>query len=536
MKEVEQTALKIGDGRDWQFAGGDWADGEGGLLSLREELFRAESEGMQGMHFAFHRKLCYQDCRMRFEIYLEMITDAGIIFRARDESHFYLLHFTNCGQQYRAQHFWATLSRMDDSGYLRPVKTALVQRVPSTQRLWLPVEVSIIGRRTIVRVGDYGRFEAEDDVYPGPGHVGVFMGSYGIEDFRPQMRNVVVEGVPEAGPQWRDEVRQPTNWFYPAPNDGYVFQSASGLLRFPDGELMLSYNFHPEGGTDVPKDESLRPVRNIRRSSDNGRTWSEPETGFEGKPHFTPAGRLIRLLKHDESYAISESADRGRTWGEPVPNNLDTSVGFGHLLTLADGAMVAFGSRGHKSNDEKFSLVTWGSWHCQAFSARSEDDGLTWSEPVNVDTPGHDREGNKLEGNMDLTELSPMQLSDGRVMVFVRPIYSPWMWETWSDDGGKSWGPCVRGPFPGYATPNVVRTASGAFLVAHRMPWLTIHCSQDDGRTWQGTMIDSGTWAMGAMCEVEPDLVLYCYMDTFETLMRMQYLRVTPSGLEPVRP
>ncbi len=116
-----------------------------------------------------------------------------------------------------------------------------------------------------------------------------------------------------------------------------------------------------------------------------------------------------------------------------------------------------------------------------------------------------------------------------------RPIYSPWMWETWSDDGGRTWGPCVRGPFPGYATPNVVRTASGALLVAHRLPWLTVHCSLDDARTWQGTTIDSATWAMGAMCEVEPDLVLYCYMDTHESLMRAQFLRVTSSSLEPAR-
>ena len=56
--------------------------------------------------------------------------------------------------------------------------------------------------------------------------------------------------------------------------------------------------------------------------------------------------------------------------------------------------------------------------------------------------------------------------------------------------------------------------------------------TRDDGRTWQGTLIDSGMWAMGTMCEVEPDVVLYVYMDTFEGLMRRQLIRVTPTGLE----
>jgi len=108
------------------------------------------------------------------------------------------------------------------------------------------------------------------------------------------------------------------------------------------------------------------------------------------------------------------------------------------------------------------------------------------------------------------------------------------MWECWSDDGGRTWGPAVRGPFPGYACPNMIRTRSGALLVAHRLPGLTINCSRDGGENWDaGTMIDSGIWAMGAMAEVAPDLVLYVYWDAFESLMRAQLLRVTRTKLAP---
>ncbi|MBC8236247.1 exo-alpha-sialidase, partial [bacterium] len=154
---------------------------------------------------------------------------------------------------------------------------------------------------------------------------------------------------------------------------------------------------------------------------------------------------------------------------------------------------------------------------------------------VNIDNRGIDQNGEQIEGSMDLTEVCATQIGDGRIMALIRPIYSPWMWETWSDDGGMTWGPCIRGAFPGYATPNMLRTSSGAILVAHRMPSLTIHCSLDDGMTFdQGTMIDSGLWCMGSMIEVEPDLVLYAYMDSFESLMRAQFIRITATGLEPV--
>ena len=40
---------------------------------------------------------------------------------------------------------------------------------------------------------------------------------------------------------------------------------------------------------------------------------------------------------------------------------------------------------------------------------------------------------------------------------------------------------------------------------------------------------------MGSMVEVEPNVVFYAYWDSFKSLARAQIIRVTPSGLEPVR-
>jgi hypothetical protein len=80
----------------------------------------------------------------------------------------------------------------------------------------------------------------------------------------------------------------------------------------------------------------------------------------------------------------------------------------------------------------------------------------------------------------------------------------------------------------------MLRTAGGAVLVAHRLPSMTVHCSRDDGHTWDnGTLIDGAVWVMGGMVEVEPDLVLFVYYDAHESLMRAQFIRVTRSGLMP---
>ena len=44
--------------------------------------------------------------------------------------------------------------------------------------------------------------------------------------------------------------------------------------------------------------------------------------------------------------------------------------------------------------------------------------------------------------------------------------------------------------------------------------------------------VNPGLWAMGKMYEIEPNLVLYIYMDHYESCMRAQYLRVTADGVE----
>ena len=545
---IDQQAQEVSvAGGQWRFVNGDWGDFDGGALGVARDDVRSHGDSIQGHHYAFARHLCFQDVRVRFDFRIGSHTDAGIVLRAADESDFYLLHFPGCAQSSRGQHFFAALSRMDHSGYLRCVKLEMVRRVPSHPTEWMTAELVLQRGRVSVSIGDHGFFEAEDADLFGPGCVGLHMCASNPE-MNTVLRNVVVQGEP-AAEVWDDQVRQPTNWFKPLPRDDQFWQMPQDLVDMPDGELLLTYNVQATADASGNAETTLF----LTRSEDCGRSWSDPvelrlvesaEAWFPPRLHLTPAGRLIAVANHGDGFFIAESTDAARTWSEPAPINVPTAAKNGKVgfhtgpqafVNLADGAMVLLGYGAMPMEGASDTLYTWGGQHHQAFSCRSTDDGRTWSEPVNVDNRGLDQNGKQIDGNMDLTEVCAVQMGDGGIMGLIRPVYSPWMWETWSKDGGVTWGPCVRGPFPGYATPNMLRTKSGAVLVAHRQPTMTVNCSRDDGHTWdQGTLIDGGLWCMGAMREVEPDVVLYVYWDSFESHMRAQLIRIGSDRLEPV--
>jgi hypothetical protein len=268
-----------------------------------------------------------------------------------------------------------------------------------------------------------------------------------------------------------------------------------------------------------------------------------------GEVFLTSDRRLIRQLVKDRKVFMSTSTDDGETWAEweevpsgKWPDDNPTLGAAGPLLELEDGTLVRSLCGGHVSSSGN--VMTWGSHHAQGYSIRSLDGGATWSSPVPLDKTKEfplrwsPREIRPQTGNLDLTEVASAEVSPGKILCLIRPIYSPWMWETWSTDGGASFGPTSRSQITGYGAPQMLKTASGALVIMKRYPDLSVNISWDGGLHWDaGTIIDFPRWANGRILEVEPDVVLFVYMSGDYPppgKLRAQLLRVTRDGLQPL--
>jgi hypothetical protein len=217
------------------------------------------------------------------------------------------------------------------------------------------------------------------------------------------------------------------------------------------------------------------------------------------------------------------------------------------LIETEDGTLIRLMYGSVTPDRATFDDVnTWGAEQCKAYAIRSTDGGKSWSAPIDLDRPStyvYPRGvlRGQIPGTLDLTEATGVAIGN-KVMVVVRPIYSPTMWQCWSNDAGATWTAAARTTFPGYAQ-SMLRLKSGVILVAHRFPGYSINMSRDNGVNWdEGTVIDQPTWAMGCMIEIEPNVVLCTYMNAAsgdvnalakEPLLA-QLFRVTPQGLRPI--
>ena len=284
----------------------------------------------------------------------------------------------------------------------------------------------------------------------------------------------LVERVTVAGPVEGG----PTRW-----------RGVPAMARLQNGELLVAYREAP--------DHWITPGGAVRlaRSSDGGKTWSEPETVLaeEGRNFGTALGmtqledRTV-LLPVVENHTISGapayfqyyhrratssyvmlSNDGGESWSPPRILDLGAQVLwvniYGEVLTARRGELMI---------SVAWQLDSDTSW-CRTGLVRSWDGGRSWSHVTEIAYGVDD-------------EKSVCRLLSGRLITVMRDWDRPSK-RSFSEDDGETWTPFDSLPFHGQS-PSLLQTKSGVLLCAYRQrspgkpQGVALSYSYDDGITW----------------------------------------------------
>jgi predicted neuraminidase len=249
---------------------------------------------------------------------------------------------------------------------------------------------------------------------------------------------------------------------------------ASTIVETESGKLLAAWF----GGTA----EGNRDVQ-IWWSRHDGNRWSDPEVASEETeaPCWNPvlfksrAGTLFLFYKAGEnprawSGLVRRSADQGRTWSrsELLPAGLLGPVK-NKPIQRADGTILA--------GTSVESYKTWACW-----VERSQDDGRTWRRFGPIYVP------DQLYG---IIQPTLFETKDGRVVMYCRSRNIGFICRAESRDNGETWTPAERTtlPNPGSGI-DLVQTGEGQLLLVynhsdrHRFP-LNLAVSRDEGQTWK---------------------------------------------------
>ena len=138
-------------------------------------------------------------------------TNAGLLFRARDTQHYYMVHFPVVGQHRRAEHFWGMISKVDASGYVEVLN--MVHGVSSNQDIWHKVRVSVESNEIRVWVDGRPLRVVKDNTYIEPGYVGLSTYVTLETPRKSSFRNLRIGGQEAQTPPWDAKVKPVRNWF-----------------------------------------------------------------------------------------------------------------------------------------------------------------------------------------------------------------------------------------------------------------------------------------------------------------------------------
>ncbi|MCC6588559.1 MAG: exo-alpha-sialidase [Bryobacterales bacterium] len=258
------------------------------------------------------------------------------------------------------------------------------------------------------------------------------------------------------------------------------------LAALPNGHLLA---FFKTGAAHIGKSGKA----SMSRSTDSGKTWSNPETVFDlpdaddgvDANGLTRGGRLlvaaVSYTWKGERYTFDgwkadtyfqHSADQGKTWSKPVKVNIapfQWAYPFGQILEETDGTLLMTcygGSLPHTAQGENTTFVV-----------RSKDGGKTWGDVTTI-RPGYN-------------EITMVRRKDGSLLAAMRSRVGAHLATTVSNDRGRTWSNPVKVTEDREHPADLLRLPSGHLLLTfgqRNKPFgVQAMLSRDDGATWGRT-------------------------------------------------
>lgn len=277
------------------------------------------------------------------------------------------------------------------------------------------------------------------------------------------------------------------------------YQAFPDVCRLKNGALLCvfyaGYDHVSHPNERLPQGGRICAVR----STDEGRTWSEPWTVVDTPDDdrdpsvaCLPDGTLLcNFFTYGRNAEcdtwLVRSTDGGKTWSVPevIAPSFATST---QIRRLRSGRLVL-----------PVYTVDGGGKRAFAAVCLSDDNGKTWCSPRPIG----------LKAGRTLDETDVFERKDGTLLAVMREV----MCGAESKDGGRTWGPVYELGFPGHC-PCLLLTQSGVLLLAHRLPNTALHYSTDEGRTWRGPIeIDGVIGAYPSLLNLRDGRVLCVYYE-----------------------
>ena len=309
-----------------------------------------------------------------------------------------------------------------------------------------------------------------------------------------------------------------------APGDyGSANWRIPAILCLDDGTLLAVNDKRKYNETDLPQDIDIV----YRRSTDNGATWSEPQTLITGtgvgRGYGDPAlvqtvdGDVLCMFAGHNGYFQStpdnpiciflmRSTDRGQTWGDTV--NL-TSVAWDaqssyHAAFVASGNGLRLKQGPHQGRLLfAASLLRNGQNVSDNYVLYSDDNGYTWQRSEMAYEAGDE---SKL-----------IELNDGRILLSARRTGERG-WNV-SSDGGETWGPAqLWSSLKSNACNGDMLRLDDTTLI-HSLPNsmrrenVSIFTSNDEGQSWHSPVLLCSGPSVYSSLTMLSDGTIGCYAE-----------------------